>query len=152
MGVKDTVQDGIGEMLKGAPLPLQMFGKYVAAPLMGNLASTVAEAGRQQQETMEAILDDATQCMLNDPNVAGLLGTPIQIGTPFSQMSSAAVINGKSTMRTELVVEVAGPYNSGVCRITATNEGIARLVVESNGRAYNVDPTGSSGGGRTLTS
>merc|ERR1739848_218447 len=75
--VKDTVSDGIGEMLKGAPLPVQMFGKYVAAPLMGKLASTVAEAGLQQQELIQSVLDDARACLLNDREVSALIGTPI---------------------------------------------------------------------------
>jgi hypothetical protein len=141
--VKDRVQGELGEMLKGAPLPIRMFGKYVAAPLMGKIASGVAEAGRQQQETIEGILDEALQLLVNDPDIVDLLGTPIQIGTPFSQMSSTMVINGRRQMRTEFAVEVSGPLRNGVSRIVATDEGISTLLVESNGTLYNVNLTSS---------
>jgi len=137
--VKSRVQGEIDEMLRGAPLPVKMFGKYVAAPMMGKIASTVAEAGREQQETMEAILDEARLLLTNDPEVSGLLGTPIQIGMPFSQMSSTTVINGRRQMRTELAVEISGPIRNGVSRIVATDEGIGQLLVESSGKVFNVD-------------
>ena len=139
--VKDRVRGELDQMLKGAPLPIKMFGKYVAAPMMGKIASSVAEAGRQQQETMEVILDEARELLLNDPNVSGLLGTPIQIGVPFSLMSSTTVINGRRQVRTEFAVEVSGPIGNGTSRIIATDEGIGKLLVETNGRVFNVDLT-----------
>ena len=137
--VKSRVQGELDQMLKGAPLPIKMFAKYVAAPMMGKIASTVAEAGRQQQETMEAILDEARELLLNDSEIVGLLGTPIQIGMPFSQMSSTTVINGRRQMRSEFSVEISGPIGNGVSRIVASNEGIGQLLFESNGKMYNVD-------------
>ena len=137
--VKSRVQGELDQMLKGAPLPIKMFAKYVAAPMMGKIASTVAEAGRQQQETMEAILDEARELLLNDSEIVGLLGTPIQIGMPFSQMSSTTVINGRRQMRSEFSVEISGPIGNGVSRIVASNEGIGQLLLESNGKMYNVD-------------
>lgn len=139
--VKDRVRGELDQMLQGAPLPVQLFGKYVAAPMMGKLASKVAEAGFQQQETMEAILDEAREMLLRDAEITSLLGTPIQIGTPFSQRSSTTVINGSRQLRTEFEVELSGPYQNGVSRIIATNEGIGQLLVESNGKVYNVDLT-----------
>ena len=139
--VKDRVRGELDQMLKGAPLPIQMFGKYVAAPMMGKIASKLAEVGRQQQETMEAILDEARTLLLNDPEIVELLGKPLQIGTPFSQRSSTTVINGVRQMRTEFEVEVSGSIGSGVCRIIATTEGIGQLLVESNGKVYNIDLT-----------
>lgn len=137
--VRSRVRGELDEMLKGAPLPIKMFGKYVAAPMMGKIASTVAEAGREQQETMEAILDEARLLLTNDPDVSSLLGTPIQIGMPFSQMSSTTVINGRRQMRTELAVEISGPIRNGVSRIVATDEGIGQLLVESSGKVFNID-------------
>ena len=137
--VKSRVQGELDQMLKGAPLPIKIFAKYVAAPMMGKIASTVAEAGRQQQETMEAILDEARELLLNDSEIVGLLGTPIQIGMPFSQMSSTTVINGRRQMRSEFSVEISGPIGNGVSRIVASNEGIGQLLFESNGKMYNVD-------------
>jgi len=141
--VKDRVQGELGEMLKGAPLPIRMFAKYVAAPLMGKIASGVAEAARQQQETIEGILDEALQLLVNDPDIVDLLGTPIQIGTPSSQRNSVMVINGRRQMRTEFAVEVSGPLRNGVSRVIATDEGISTLLVESNGTLYNVNLTSS---------
>merc|ERR1712070_594115 len=108
---------------------------------MGKIASKVAEAGLQQQETMQAILEEAKTLMLNDPEVSRLLGTPLQMGMPLRQMSSTTVINGRRQMRTEFAVEVSGPMGNGVSRIVATEEGIGQLLVESNGRVYNVDLT-----------
>jgi hypothetical protein len=139
--VKDRVKGELDQMLKGAPLFIQMFGKYIAAPMMGKIASKLAEVGRQQQETMEAILDEARTSLLNDPEMVELLGKPLQIGTPFSQRSSTTVINGMRQMRTEFAVEISGPIGSGACRIIATNEGIGQLLVESNGKVYNIDLT-----------
>eukprot|EP00534_Pseudo-nitzschia_fraudulenta_P003977 CAMPEP_0201122434 /NCGR_PEP_ID=MMETSP0850-20130426/6092_1 /ASSEMBLY_ACC=CAM_ASM_000622 /TAXON_ID=183588 /ORGANISM="Pseudo-nitzschia fraudulenta, Strain WWA7" /LENGTH=346 /DNA_ID=CAMNT_0047389137 /DNA_START=142 /DNA_END=1182 /DNA_ORIENTATION=+ len=137
--VRNRVKGELDQMLKGAPLPIQILGKYVAGPMMGKIASKVAEATVKQQEAMEEILDEARSYLINDPSVSGLLGTPIQIGTPFSQVSGATVINGKRQMRTEFAVEVSGPRGNGMSRIVATNEGIGQLLVESSGKVYNVD-------------
>jgi len=139
--VKDRVRGELDQMLSGAPVPVKMFGKYVVAPLMGKIASAAVEAGRQQQDAMETVLDEARKILLNDPEMVGLLGTPIQIGTPFSQRSSTTVINGRRQMRMEFAVEISGPLGNGMSRIVATNEGIGGLLVESNGRVYNIDLT-----------
>eukprot|EP00531_Pseudo-nitzschia_arenysensis_P019432 CAMPEP_0116156694 /NCGR_PEP_ID=MMETSP0329-20121206/22964_1 /TAXON_ID=697910 /ORGANISM="Pseudo-nitzschia arenysensis, Strain B593" /LENGTH=329 /DNA_ID=CAMNT_0003653785 /DNA_START=196 /DNA_END=1188 /DNA_ORIENTATION=- len=139
--VKDRVRGELDQMLKGAPLPIKMFAKYVAAPMMGKMASKMAEMGLEQQKAMENILDEARDLLMRDAQITDLLGTPIQIGTPFSQQSSTTVINGRRQMRTEFAVELSGPYENGVCRIVATNEGVGQLLVEANGRIYNVDLT-----------
>jgi len=139
--VNDRMRGELDKMVKGAPLPVQAFVKYVAAPLMGKIAAKVAEASIRQQETMEAILDEVRELLGNDPSIVGLLGTPIQIGKPFQQRSGATVINGRRQMRTEFSMEISGPLHNGVCRVVATNEGIGQLLVESNGKVYNVDLT-----------
>lgn len=137
--VKDRVQGELDQMLKGAPLPLRMLGKFVAAPLMGKVASKVAEASYEQAETMEAILDEARSCLINDPTTVDFIGTPIQIGQPHSQSSASTVINGKRQLRMEFVVELSGPKGSGMSRMSATNEGIGQILVEAKGKVYQVD-------------
>ena len=139
--VQDRVKGELDQMLKGAPLPIKFLAKYVAAPMMGKIASKVAEASLQQQEAMETIMDEARDLLMRDSEITGLLGTPIQIGAPFSQRSSTTVINGRRQMRTEFAVELSGPFQTGVSRIVATTEGVGQLLVESNGRVYNVDLT-----------
>jgi len=137
--VKDRVQGELDQMLKGAPLPLRMLGKFVAAPLMGKVASRVAEASYEQAETMEAIVDEARSYLINDPTTVDLIGTPIQIGQPHSQSSATTVINGKRQLRMEFVVELSGSKGSGMSRMSATNEGIGQILVEAKGKVYQVD-------------
>lgn len=139
--VKDKVKGEIDQMFKGMPLPIQLLGKGLLAPIMSKLASKVAEMNIQQQEAMEKILDEAREKLMNDSQITDLLGTPIQIGQPFSQRSSQTVINGRRQIRTEFAVELSGPYQTGVSRIIASNEGIGQLLVEANGKVYNVDLT-----------
>jgi len=137
--VKNRVQGELDQMLKGAPLPLRMLGKFVAAPLMGKVASKVAEASYQQAETMEAILDETRSCLINDRTTVDLLGMPIQLGQPHSQSSATTIINGKRQMRMEFVVELYGPKGSGMSRVSATNEGVGQVLVEAMGKVYQVD-------------
>ena len=139
--VKDKVKGEIDQMFKGMPLPIQLLGKGLLAPIMGKLASKVAEMNIQQQEAMEKIMDEAREKLMMDSQITDLLGTPIQIGQPFSQRSSQTVINGRRQIRTEFAVELSGPYQTGVSRIIASNEGIGQLLVEANGKVYNVDLT-----------
>lgn len=136
---KDRVQGELDQMLKGAPLPIKMFGKLVAGPLMGKIASTAVEASYQQAQTMEKILDEARSYLVNDPTTVDLLGMPIQIGQPYSQSSATTIINGKRQMRMDFAVEISGPKGSGMTRISATNEGIGQLLVEAMGRVYQID-------------
>jgi hypothetical protein len=145
--VKNKIQGELNDLLKGAPLPIRTFVKYAVAPMLGKLASKVAEGVEAQRKTMEKILDDTRSYLLNDDEITNLLGVPIQLGTPFAQSSSSASINGRRQTRIEFSSEVSGPKNNGVVRVIATGEGIGQLLVESTGKIYNIDLS-SKGGGR----
>ena len=145
--VKSKIQGELNDLLKGAPLPIRTFVKYAVAPMLGKLASKVAEGVEAQRKTMEKILDDTRSYLLNDDEITNLLGVPIQLGTPFAQSSSSASINGRRQTRIEFSLEVSGPKNNGVVRVLATGEGIGQLLVESTGKIYNIDIS-SKGSGR----
>ena len=145
--VKSKIQGELNDLLKGAPLPIRTFVKYAVAPMLGKLASKVAEGVEAQRKTMEKIVDDTRSYLLNDDEITNLLGVPIQLGTPFAQSSSSASINGRRQTRIEFSLEVSGPKNNGVVRVIATGEGIGQLLVESTGKIYNIDIS-SKGGGR----
>ncbi|KAL3922174.1 MAG: hypothetical protein SGILL_002347 [Bacillariaceae sp.] len=136
--VKDQVKGSMDEMLKNAPLGVRMMGKMVA-PLMGNLASTMAEGFSEQQRATEGLLDDARELILSDAAVTQVMGTPIQIGAPFSQSSSMSSVNGKAQSRIELALNISGPKRSGIARILATEDGISQLLVESGGQLFDVN-------------
>jgi hypothetical protein len=142
--VKNQVSDGIDEMFKGAPLGVRMLGKMVVKPLLGSIASTVAEGMASQAQTMEKVMDDAQFYVMNDRDVADALGTPIQLSTtPFSQSSSMMTVNGQTQSRIELATNIAGSNRSGVARILANGDGISQLIVETGGRVYNVNVSSS---------
>jgi len=145
--VKSKIQGELNDLLKGAPLPIRTFVKYAVAPMLGKLASKVAEGVEAQRKTMEKILDDTRSYLLNDDEITNVLGVPLQLGTPFAQSSSSASINGRRQTRIEFSLEVSGPKNNGVVRVLATGEGIGQLLVESTGKIYNIDIS-SKGGGR----
>ncbi|KAG7344001.1 hypothetical protein IV203_022009 [Nitzschia inconspicua] len=142
--VKDQVKGSLDELFKDAPLGVRMMGKMVA-PLMGNLASTMAEGFAEQQRTTEKLLEDAQRYITNDPNIVNAMGTPIQLGAPFSQSSSMSSVNGKTQSRVELALNISGPRRSGIARILATNEGISQLIVESGGKVFNVNLSSAAG-------
>jgi len=148
--VKNEVQGQLGDLLKGAPLPIRLFGKYVAAPLMGKVASKLAEGMERQREIMDKIVDDTRSLLLNDNEITNLLGVPIQLGTPITQSSTSASINGRKQTRMELSLEVSGPKTNGIVRIVATEEGIGQLLVEADGKLYNVVLSSSKSGGRKI--
>mmetsp|Transcript_30670 Transcript_30670/g.34436 ORF Transcript_30670/g.34436 Transcript_30670/m.34436 type:complete len:381 (-) Transcript_30670:39-1181(-) len=149
--VQNEVQGQLGDLLKNAPLPIRLFGKYIAAPLMGKIASKLAEGMERQRETMEKIVDDTRSYLLNDNEIADLLGMPMQLGTPIAQSSVSASMNGRKQNRMELSLEVSGPKTNGIVRIVATEEGIGQLLVEADGKLYNVDLASSKGGGKKIT-
>ena len=146
--VKSKIQGELNDLLKGAPLPIRTFVKYAVAPMLGKLASKVAEGVEAQRKTMEKIVDDTRSYLLNDDEITNVLGVPLQLGTPFAQSSSSASINGRRQTRIEFSLEVSGPKNNGVVRVLATGEGIGQLLVESTGKIYNIDISSKGGGGR----
>jgi hypothetical protein len=143
--VKNQVSDGIDEMFKGAPLGVRMLGKMVVKPLLGSVASTLAEGMASQAQTMEKVMDDAQRLIMNDPAVVSALGVPIQISpTPFSQSSSMMSVNGQTQSRMQLATNVVGSNRAGIARIVANDDSISQLIVEAGGRVFNVDVTMSS--------
>mmetsp|Transcript_21237 Transcript_21237/g.23560 ORF Transcript_21237/g.23560 Transcript_21237/m.23560 type:complete len:152 (-) Transcript_21237:54-509(-) len=118
---------------------------------MGKVASKLAEGMERQRETMEKIVDDTRSYLLNDNEIADLLGMPMQLGTPIAQSSVSASMNGRKQNRMELSLEVSGPKTNGIVRIVATEEGIGQLLVEADGKLYNVDLASSKGGGKKIT-
>jgi hypothetical protein len=141
--VKDEVQGSVDEMLRGAPLGVRMMGKVIS-PLMGSVASTLAEGVAEQQRATRDVLDDARRLVLSDVAVADALGTPVRIGEPFSRSSSTTTVNGETQSRIELAMNVAGTKRFGVARVSATEGGIDRLLVESGGKVINVKLSSSS--------
>ena len=159
--VKDQVSGGIDEMFKGAPLGVRMLGNMVIKPLLGSVASTLAEGMASQAQMMEKVMDDAQTLIMNDRAVVDALGVPIQISnTPFSQASSSISVNGQTQSRIELATNVSGSKGSGIARIVANGDSISQLLIESSdGRLFNVDVTlssssrsWSSSSGRSFTS
>jgi len=135
--VKDTVSSNLDEMLKDAPLGFRMLGKMVS-PLMSAAASTMAETMAEQQRTTASVLEDARMYLESDSTVSEILGSPIQIGAPFSQASSSSNVNGVKQSRVELALPVTGSFSSGVARILANQDGIVQLQVDVGGRVVNV--------------
>mmetsp|Transcript_32669 Transcript_32669/g.79393 ORF Transcript_32669/g.79393 Transcript_32669/m.79393 type:complete len:367 (-) Transcript_32669:98-1198(-) len=143
--VKDQVSGGIDEMFKGAPLGVRMLGKMVIKPLLGSVASTLAEGMASQAQMMEKVMDDAQRLIMNDRDVVDALGVPIQISkAPFSQASSSMSVNGETQSRIELATNVSGSKRSGIARIVANGDAISQLIIESDGRVFNVDVSLSS--------
>lgn len=135
---KDEFEGGMKELLKDAPLPIRAIGGMLS-PLMGNMMSGLAESMAEQQETVDSLLDDARSFIATDDVAVRALGDPVQVGAPMQQSSSTSIINGKSTTRVELTFPVKGGVGSGVARLSATEEGIKRLELETpDGRAINV--------------
>jgi hypothetical protein len=136
--VKDQIKGNVDEMLKDAPLGIRMMGKMIS-PIVGNLASTLAEGMAEQQKTTESVMEEVRQYLMSDIDVTDALGAPIQIGAPFSQASSTSSINGQTQTRLELAMNISGPKRTGIARVLATESGVAQLIVEAGGKIFNVN-------------
>jgi hypothetical protein len=142
---KETQKDissGIQSMLKDAPLAIRMVGSLVA-PILSSLTSAVQE----QQRQTENLLDEARSYILSNENVLSDLGEPITIQPPFSQSSSSASINGKSSSQVNASFYVQGIRRVGVGKMVATETGIQNLSLTVDGRTYNIPLTRSGGPG-----
>mmetsp|Transcript_15197 Transcript_15197/g.44109 ORF Transcript_15197/g.44109 Transcript_15197/m.44109 type:complete len:317 (-) Transcript_15197:377-1327(-) len=138
---KDEITGGLSEVLKDAPLPVRMMGKVMGG-MISNVASGLAEAAAEQSRRMEELMDDARRLIVADGIVADAIGEPVVIGAPFSQSSSTASINGKTTIRIQTSFEVMGSRQNGVATMTADDNGISQLSLNVGGRNYNVDTSG----------
>ena len=125
------------ELLKGAPLPIRLVGRMVA-PLLSSALSQVAQAAQEQQATLDRVLDQAMVCIETNDAVHDMLGSPVQVSsTPTSQSSSSAStnINGRTTMqqRIHVTLSVQGSRHAGVAMVTATEDGLQSIQVQSQG-------------------
>jgi len=137
--VRKEISGGITELLKDAPLPVRMFGGLVG-PLFSSAMSGLAESMKEQQQTIDSLLEDAAAYLNGDDAVVQLLGgDPVSVGSPFSQSSSTTSINGKSTTRIDMAFPVTGRSGTpGVARLSYTDQGIQQLTVQANGRVVPV--------------
>merc|ERR1712003_475662 len=107
----------------------------MVSPLLARAAEEVAEQTRQTQD----VLEDARVRVMNCQALARELGSPIQIGQPFSQSSSTVVINGRSSARVQAAFQIVGPRGSGVCQAESSNGEITSLIVNVNGRTLSIN-------------
>ena len=92
----------------------------------------------QDQQSMKVLLSDASDFLFNDIAVRNVLGTNIELGTPFSKTSSSTMVNGVTKSRLELIIPVSGTQNTGRVRLVANQEGIMQLEVDVGRRIINV--------------
>jgi hypothetical protein len=144
---KEDIKGGINSMLQDMPLPVRLMGRMVA-PMLSKAAEQIAEQSQQAADMVE----DARFRIMNDPAVVSKLGSPIQVGQPFSQSSSTMVINGKSSARVNASFQVAGPYGSGVATLESTDGQIVNLVVNVNGMNIKVGSMYGSASGYSSSS
>lgn len=136
--VKSEVKGSIDTMLKDAPLGIRMMGKMIA-PIIGSVASNLAEAAAEQGRQMEDLLNEAQTLIMLDDQAVQLLGEPIQVGSPFSQSSSTMSINGKTTKNIQASFQVGGSYGSGIATMVANEAGISNLTLQAGGRTFRVN-------------
>lgn len=138
--VKNQLSRDMNDMLKDAPLPVRALGNIVA-PLIGNMMSGFAETMAEQQQVVNVLLEQAQISLENDDVVATVLGSgTVQVGSPFSQSSSTTSINGLTQTRVDLAFSVSASRGSGVARLTAANNEIQQLILQtSDGRTINVN-------------
>ena len=136
--VKNEVKGGIDTMLKDAPLGVRMMGKMIA-PIIGSVASNLAEAAAEQGRQMEELLNEAQTLIMLDDQAVQLLGEPIQVGSPFSQSSSTTTINGKTTKNIQASFQVGGSYGSGIATMVANEAGISNLTLQAGGRSFGIN-------------
>jgi Cytochrome oxidase complex assembly protein 1 len=139
--VKKAVKSEIKQLFKDAPLPLRMLGGMVG-PILGGLASNLAEAAATQQELSEVVYQRAVANIQADGAVSDAMGDPVIVGRPFSQSSSSSSINGATTTRVELAFEVSGSRRRGVGRVVSSGKGsdaqLQVLEVQVNGKVISV--------------
>lgn len=136
--IENEVTGGLTEILKDAPLPIRMMGKMIA-PIMSNLASSMAEIAEQQRQGVETTLRDARSYLMADPAVERLLGSSIEVGNPFSQSSSSYSVNGETQSRIEISFPVSGTMGSGIARaVVVDGDKMQQLDLQVGGRVMAV--------------
>jgi len=139
---KEEVKGSIDNMLKDAPLAVRMMGKMIS-PIIGSVASNLAEAVAEQSRQMEDLLQDAQTFLQNDKDALQILGggeqQPIRVGSPISQSSSTTSINGNTTKNIQATFQVSGSYASGIATMMANQNGIQSLVLQAGGRNIRIN-------------
>ena len=149
--MKKDVSGGLTELFKGAPLPIRMLGGLMT-PLMSNALSSLAQVAQEQQSTVNDILQQATTCIQNDETALQVLGQDLQVSsTPFSQSTSSSSVNGQTTQRIELAIQVYGSLDTGVATISANEQGLQAIRIQTNrsGRLLQVSTTAKTRSGTT---
>jgi len=142
--MNNDISGGLSTILKDAPLPVRMIGS-IMKPMLSTLAESIAE----QQSSIEDVIVDAKRLLYNDNTIIQLLGEPILLSDmPMSQSSSTSSINGRTTSRIELMIQISGSMNNGIAQIISTQDGIQSLSVNVNGRTINIDVTNQGGSSR----
>jgi len=106
--------------------------------MMDRFGYEVEARMNQDRTSIEGLLDDARACIRADPAVADMLGVRIQLGVPFAQSLSSAVINGAERTRLELRIPVSGSRGVGRARLLAEQGRISLIEVEVGGRVIDV--------------
>jgi len=135
--VQNEIAGGLDQMLQGAPLPVRMIGKMIA-PLFSSAFSGLAAEMGQQQRQLQEILEDAQIYIVADAGARQALGEPIEMQQPFSQSTSTTSINGKSSSNIQAAFYVSGSRAQGIVQLTASEQGITRLILEVSGRQMEV--------------
>jgi Cytochrome oxidase complex assembly protein 1 len=153
--VQKAVKSEIKQLFKDAPLGLRMLGGMIG-PILGGLASNLAETAATQQELVDVVYRRAVANIMNDGAVVDALGNGIDVGRPFSQSSSSSSINGATTMRVELAFEVSGSRRRGVGRVVSTGKGsddvtLQLLEVQVDGRVIPVSTSRVSSSSKRAT-
>lgn len=135
--VQNEIAGGLDQMLQSAPLPVRMIGKMIA-PLLSSAFSGLASEMGQQQRQLQELLEDAQIYIVADAGARQALGEPIEMQQPFSQATSTTLINGKSSSNIQAAFYVSGSRAQGIVQLTASEQGITRLILEVSGRQMEV--------------
>ena len=81
--VKDEISGDLTDLLREAPLQIQMVVNLVK-PIISTFMSSLAETVAEQQESVSSLMSTAQLCLESDDRVAQLLGSRLQMSSPFS--------------------------------------------------------------------
>jgi hypothetical protein len=135
--IEKQVRGSLKEIFKDAPLPIRMLGGIVG-PIMSSVMSKLSKTIADQQEVVEALLDEARSYITGNEEVENVLGQPVTVGSAFSQSSSSTSINGQTSSHVELGFPVSGPRGSVMGRLIAINGKIQQLEIQAAGQVIQV--------------
>jgi len=136
-----ALTNGLDQMLKGAPFPLQLAGAMFK-PLVGALEQTLAAA----QDDTDELLSQARSCLRADNQIRSLLGEDVEVGSVFSTMSSSTTVNGRSqrSIQLQFYVQAKGAQTQAVADAQGVSESgdgmrLTSLRVNLGGRTISVE-------------